>query len=127
MLGDKDVCATIAVKDMTVATEFYETVLGLEKSMETPAGTFFKSGSSGVFVYPSPGVAGTNQATYAAWTVEDVEGMVGELKAKGVSFEHYDNMPGATLEGDVHVMGEFKAAWFTDPDGNILSFSNQSS
>ena len=126
MLGDKDVCATIAVKDMAVAEDFYTNTLGLEKSMETPAGTFFKSGNSGVFVYPSPSVAGTNQATYVAWTVDDVDGMVADLKAKGISFEHYDGIPGATLEGDVHVIGDLKAAWFKDPDGNILSFSNQS-
>ena len=40
------------------------------------------------------------------------------LKAKGVTFEHYD-MPGMTREGDVHVGGKMKAAWFKDPDGNI--------
>ncbi len=126
MLGDKDVCAAIAVRDMAVATKFYEETLGLEKSMESPGGTFFKSGSSGVFVYPSPGVAGTNKATYVGWSVSDVEGTVEELKAKGVTFEQYDDMPGGTREGDVHIMGDTKAAWFKDPDGNILSFSNMS-
>jgi hypothetical protein len=34
-------------------------------------------------------------------------------------------MPGMTLEGDVHVMGDFKGAWFKDPDGNILHVLNQ--
>jgi hypothetical protein len=29
-------------------------------------------------------------------------------------------MPGMTREGDVHVGGDIKAAWFKDPDGNIL-------
>ncbi len=126
MLGDKDVCATIAVRDMAAATEFYGEVLGLQASNESPGGTFFKSGNSGVFVYPSPGVAGTNKATYAAWSVTDVEGTIEGLKAKGVSFEHYDDLPGVTREGDVHIMGAMKAAWFKDPDGNILSFSNMS-
>ncbi len=125
MLGDKDVCATLAVKDMAVAEKFYNETLGLEKGMTSPAGTFFKSGSSGVFVYPSPGVAGTNQATYAAWRVEDVEGAIEALKAKGVTFEQYDSIPGVTRQGDVHVMGELKAAWFKDPDGNILNIVNQ--
>lgn len=46
-----------------------------------------------------------------------------ELKDKGVAFEHYD-FPGMVLEGDVHVMGELKAAWFKDPDGNILAIMN---
>jgi hypothetical protein len=25
------------------------------------------------------------------------------------------------FRGDVHVMGDHKAAWFEDPDGNLLS------
>jgi hypothetical protein len=91
--------------------------------MSSPGGTFYSSGRGGVFVYPSE-FAGTNQATAAAWTVEDVEGMVEQLKAKGVTFEHYD-MPGVELQGDVHVMGDMHAAWFKDPDGNILNIVNQ--
>jgi hypothetical protein len=40
-----------------------------------------------------------------------------------VSFEHYD-MPEMTREGDIHVSGDFKTAWFKDPDGNILNITN---
>lgn len=124
MLGSNDVCATIGVSDLAAAQKFYEETLGLEKGMESPGGAFYKSGKSGVFIYPTQ-YAGTNQATYASWLVEDVSGAVDALKAKGVSFEHYDDMPDTTLEGDVHVMGSMKAAWFKDPDGNILNIVNQ--
>jgi catechol 2,3-dioxygenase-like lactoylglutathione lyase family enzyme len=109
---------------MDAAAKFYGETLGLEKGMESPGGTFYKSGNSGVFVYPSQ-YAGSNQATAAAWTVKDVEGAIEGLKAKGVTFEQYDGIPGATREGDLHVMGELKAAWFKDPDGNILNIVNQ--
>ena len=54
------------------------------------------------------------------WAVGDVDGAVRDLKAKGVKFEHYD-MPEVKLEGDIHVAGDFKVAWFKDPDGNILN------
>lgn len=47
------------------------------------------------------------------WTVDDVEDVVRTLKGKGVS------------EGDVHVAGDVKVAWFKDPDGNILSIVNR--
>src|SRR5205809_210314 len=124
MLGESDVVVSIAVKDMAAATQFYAGTLGLTKDMESPGGTFFKSGKSGVFVYPSQ-YAGSNQATYASWTVADVEAAVKELKDKGVSFEQYDDLPGAQREGDIHVMGELKSAWFKDPDGNILNIVNQ--
>lgn len=52
--------------------------------------------------------------------VKDVDGLVKDLKAKGVAFEHYD-LPGLTRKGDVHVAGTHKNAWFMDPDGNILA------
>lgn len=124
MLGDKEVCATIAVRDLAAAEKFYGNTLGLEKGMASPGGTFYKSGAGGIFIYPSQ-YAGSNKATYAAWSVGDVEAEVEALKAKGVKFEHYDDIPGATLKGDVHVMGELKSAWFKDPDGNILNIVNQ--
>ena len=47
--------------------------------------------------------------------------IVEDLTAKGVVFEHYDDLPETTREGDVHVMGDMRAVWFKDPDGNILS------
>lgn len=58
------------------------------------------------------------------WTVGDVEGVVSELKARGVTFEHYD-LPDTTLEGDIHIAGDMKVAWFKDPDGNILNIASR--
>jgi catechol 2,3-dioxygenase-like lactoylglutathione lyase family enzyme len=125
MLGDKDAAANIAVKNLETAKKFYEGTLGL-----TPVGAegqeviVFKSGNSTVYVYQSQ-YAGTNQATAMTWVVgEDIEGVVQQLKAKGITFEHYD-MSGVTRHGDVHVAGDMKVAWFKDPDGNILNITSR--
>ena len=124
MLGDKTAVATLAVKDMDAAKKFYEGTLGLTKANDTPGGILYKSGSSSVFVYPSE-LAGSNKATAASWGVgEDIASVIAALKAKGVTFEKYD-IPGATHDGDVHVMGGLKTAWFKDPDGNILNLVNR--
>jgi hypothetical protein len=78
----------------------------------------YQGGDSKILVYRSQ-YAGSNRATAATWVVgNDVEKIAQGLKAKGVSFEHYD-MPGMTLKGDVHVAPGMKVAWFKDPDGNI--------
>jgi catechol 2,3-dioxygenase-like lactoylglutathione lyase family enzyme len=125
MLGDKDPKVTIAVKDMAAAQKFYEGTLGLKKGEGgQPGALVFKSGGSSVFIYESK-FAGTNQATAATWVLDDVDGTVRELKGKGVPFEHYDDLPGMTLEGDVHVAEDMRAAWFKDPDGNILALVSQ--
>ena len=121
MLGSKDVMATIAVRDVKVAKKFYEGALGLKLANdEQPEALEYQSGSSKILVYQSR-YAGTNKATAATWVIEDgMERVVQALKGKGVTFEHYD-MPGMTREGDVHVGRNMKAAWFKDPDGNILA------
>jgi catechol-2,3-dioxygenase len=125
MLGDKDAASNVAVKNLETAKKFYEEILGL-----TPVGTegeeavVFKSGNSTVYVYKSQ-YAGTNKATAISWVVgENVEGVVQQLKAKGVTFEHYV-MPGVTRNGDVHVTDDMKIAWFKDPDGNILNITSR--
>ncbi len=120
MLASTDAISTIAVKKIQPARKFYEGTLGLKPMpTEEPGVQGYKSGNSSVLVYESQ-YAGTNKATAATWAVEDLEGVVRDLKAKGIRFEHYD-FPGATRQGDVHRTGKTKAAWFKDPDGNILA------
>ena len=124
MLGDKEAVANIAVKNLETAKKFYEETLGLTQiGAEGQEVIVFRSGSSKIYVYKSQ-YAGTNQATAVTWVVgKDIESVVRELKTKGVAFEHYD-MPDVTREGDIHVAGNMKVAWFKDPDGNILNVIN---
>jgi catechol 2,3-dioxygenase-like lactoylglutathione lyase family enzyme len=124
VLGNKDAIATIPVRNVETAKKFYEGTLGL-KPVPTgePGVQGYKSGKADVLVYESQ-YAGTNKATAVTWAVGDVEGAVRELKAKGIRFEHYD-LPGTTRKGDIHGAGKTKAAWFKDPDGNILAVVSQ--
>jgi catechol-2,3-dioxygenase len=120
MLTDRDAMATIAVKNLATARKFYEGTLHLQRSGgDHRQVTTYKSGNSTLVLYESAS-AGTNQATSATWSVgAELENIVRGLRDAGVGFEHYD-LPGARRAGDVHIFGEFKAAWFKDPDGNIL-------
>jgi catechol 2,3-dioxygenase-like lactoylglutathione lyase family enzyme len=124
MLGNQDAVANVAVKDLDVAKKFYEQTLGL-KPIHQQEGevVVFKSGNSTLNVYRSA-FAGTNKATAVTWSVSDVQATVKELRAKGVTFEHYD-MPGMEREGDIHRGGDMQVAWFKDPDGNILNIINE--
>jgi catechol 2,3-dioxygenase-like lactoylglutathione lyase family enzyme len=125
MLGDKDVIATVAVKDLTRARKFYEETLGLKvQNAQGSEAISFQSGKALLIVYKSE-FAGSNKATALNWNVGDtIEKECASLKDKGVTFEHYD-LPGMTLQGDIHVFGgRFKSAWFKDPDGNIIALMN---
>ena len=120
MLSNRDAVANLAVKNVQAAKKFYEGTLGLQQvDAEGSELLVFKSGNTKLNVYESK-EAGTNKATAVTWAVDDVESEVNALKAKGVKFEHYD-MPGLKRQGDVHIGGDMKVAWFKDPDGNILN------
>jgi catechol 2,3-dioxygenase-like lactoylglutathione lyase family enzyme len=124
MLSNKNAVATVAVRKLDAARRFYEDTLGLPVTgTEGDEVVAFRSGGSSLFVYRSQ-YAGTNRATAVTWVVGDeVDAIVRDLKAKGVAFEHYD-LPGMEREGDVHVGGGIRTAWFKDPDGNVLSIVN---
>jgi catechol 2,3-dioxygenase-like lactoylglutathione lyase family enzyme len=124
MFQDKPSAATVAVKNMRTARRFYEETLGLRPNGDVgPAARSYQTGGTTLLVYESQ-FAGTNKATAATWMVGDeVDGIARDLKAKGVKFEHYD-MPDTTRQGDVHVSGNIRVAWFKDPDGNILSIAS---
>lgn len=126
LLENKDAIATLAVKDAKAAKQFYEGKLGLKLvDDEEPGALTYQSGHTKILIYESK-YAGTNQATAVNFFVgDDVDRIVKDLKAKGVTFEHYKDLPDTKLEGDVHVSGDLRLAWLKDPDGNILALLNQ--
>ena len=124
MLANRQAMATVPVKNLTKARAFYEKTLGLAPLPSDEQGVQgYRAGDSTILVYESA-FAGTNQATAVTWPLgKELDSVIKDLKSKGVAFEHYD-IPGMTLEGDVHVAGDMRAAWFKDPDGNIFNLGN---
>ena len=114
----------LAVKGVARARRFYEDVLGFTPVANGMDDVLqYRAGELVFVVYPSR-YAGTNRATALTWTVgEQLESTVEELKAKGVTFERYE-LPDTVLEGDIHISGGIRNAWFKDPDGNIHALSN---
>ena len=121
MLSKYEVVTNVAVKDLDESKKFYEKTLGLDKVEENDFGVTYKSGAGRLFVYVAP-TAGSGKATCATWEVTGIGELVAKLEDAGVKFEHYD-FPGAKHEGNVHIMGGSRAAWFKDPSGNILGLS----
>src|ERR1700722_17813552 len=105
MLSDKRALATLGVKDMAAARKFYEETLGLKQvSIQGEHAVTYQAGGSALNIYRSS-FAGTNQATAVTWFVGDaLESEVRALRAKGVTFEHYD-LPNAKLDGDIYTTG----------------------
>jgi hypothetical protein len=55
----------------------------------------------------------------ASFVVPDVRVTVADLKRRGATFEEYDSGPFRTEDG-IATIGDTRAAWMKDPDGNIL-------
>jgi predicted enzyme related to lactoylglutathione lyase len=122
MLNDARVEANIPAADLERAKAFYADKLGLTPSAELMPGylRYETAGGTTFNVYQTQ-FAGTAGHTIAQIHVADVEKEVQDLKAKGVAFEVYEDMPGIQWRGEVAVAPELgKAAWFKDSEGNIL-------
>ena len=125
MISLTGVYPTIPVTDLQRAKNFYEKMLGLEVSDTTPEGVVYSAGGgSKIYLYQREQSKADH--TLASFHVEDIEKEIGDLSQKGVAFEHYD-FPNLKTDGKgIATMGQIKAAWFKDPDGNILALSQSS-
>lgn len=120
MLNQGIATATVPAEDLERAKKFYTETLGLKQVATTPFGATFEAGKgSQVFVYQRA----RTKAEHTAITfyVSDVVKTVKDLTTKGVKFEQYDFDPIKTDAMGVADTPGGKAAWLTDPEGNILA------
>jgi catechol 2,3-dioxygenase-like lactoylglutathione lyase family enzyme len=112
--------AVVPVSEIGAALRFYGDVLGLELvEMVGEREARFSAGEGSLTVYESE-AAGMSTATLAAFLVDDLEGVVAELRARGVTPIDYD-LPHLKTEDGIATIGRTRVAWFADPDGNVLA------
>ena len=124
VLGDARVDATIPTTDLARAREFYGGTLGLRSADGPGRGrelVYECGGGTRLLVYERPS-AGTAEHTLAHFIVADLEATVQDLRRRGVTFEEYDLPDIRTVEG-IATFDDFRAAWFKDPDGNIIGLN----
>ena len=108
----------VPTQDFEKASEFYENVLGLERSKQwgdMPAREY-ETGSLTIAVMQSDafGLEFKPHTHPIALHVDDVHAAREQLEAQGVSFE-----------ADTMDSGVCHMAFFRDPDGNALMFHNR--
>ena len=119
-LATSAVAVMLPVEDVDRAKRFYVENLGLDYTGASAEGgaTFRLGGGTTLTLLPRPG--GTrSDATAMSWAVDDVAEEVRALEGRGVVFEDYD-FPGLKTVDHVATVGGDQAAWFRDPDGNVL-------
>ncbi|GIJ45358.1 glyoxalase [Virgisporangium aliadipatigenens] len=102
------------------AREFYRDVLGLPYRGTAPDGKIlFDIGSGATLALIEKPAGAQAEHTAISFEVADIDASIADLKSRGAVFADYD-LPGLKTEHHVAVLGDEKAAWFEDPDGNIL-------
>ena len=121
MLGEFPAVANIPVTDLERAKAFYSDILGLELAAEVEGeGLHYQcGGGTQLEVYRTRVGVGAGH-TEAGFQVDDIELLVTYLQQRGVVFEDYDLGEGLMTVSGVVSWGEEKAAWFTDPEGNVI-------
>lgn len=122
MLNNLSMYASIPVRNLPEAMDFYGDVLGLTIVDQNPNGVWYQSGDTRIAVFESEG-AGSNKSTAAIFEVAQPEKIVKVLEQKGVVFEKYE-IPGVKRTGVIHTVGPFRTAWFKDPSGNIIAIGS---
>jgi catechol 2,3-dioxygenase-like lactoylglutathione lyase family enzyme len=118
-LADQQVTVMLPVRDLARARDFYERALALPTGEERFDGkVVYRCGGTEVALFPKP--EGTRaEHTALSFRVEDIRAAIAELEGRGVVFADYD-LPDFKTVDHVCVLGSEKAAWFNDPEGNIL-------
>ncbi len=124
MLGEYPVQANIPVSDLDKARSFYSDTLGLELADEIAGEDLHYRCAGGTWleIYRTRSGVGCGH-TEAGFQVTGIEELVDGLQARGVEFRDYDLGDGlATVDGILTLSGGGgeKAAWFTDPEGNVI-------
>jgi catechol 2,3-dioxygenase-like lactoylglutathione lyase family enzyme len=121
MLESSHLVAFAASTDLQRARAFYEQVLGLSVTEQNDFACVLDANGTILRITAVPEV---RQAGYTVlgWRVADISAVVRDLAARGVVFLHYDGMD-QDGDGVWTAPGGDKVAWFSDPDGNILSLT----
>jgi predicted enzyme related to lactoylglutathione lyase len=120
--GSPPLCFVLTA-DRARAKPFYAGVLGLKLLGEDNyAATFDIGNRTPMRLTEVEGHVGSGH-TVLGWHVADIAATVRALKAKGVEFKVYE---GYGQDADAiwgPPGGGTRVAWFTDPDGNLLSLT----
>jgi len=113
----------ILTANRSAAKPFYAGALGLAIIAEDDfAVTFALAGGASMRLTELPGHLAQGH-TVLGWAVADIGAAVAELRGKGVSFKIYEGF-GQDENGIWSPPGGgAKVAWFSDPDGNVLSLT----
>lgn len=120
VLSEHPVFPILLSRDLDASMTFYRDALGLEVARRDPDRIVFRCGGGTQLVVTESTVGTADTQTQVAWRVPAIRAAIEELRGRGVTIEEYDEPDPVTTDG-VADMGHSWAAWFIDPDANVLA------
>ena len=118
-LADLRVHTTLPVPDVAESRRFWEGTLGFRPVQVQPTAVIFRAGAGSVFAISRTGAKPSGAHTQMAFTSTDLEADVAAFREKGITFIDYD-LPGLKTVDGIAPLGPNRAAWFNDPQGNLI-------
>jgi catechol 2,3-dioxygenase-like lactoylglutathione lyase family enzyme len=123
MLESSDLVAFVSATDLRRARAFYEQTLGLPVLEQDDFACVLDAHGTMLRVTAVREVA-RGGYTVVGWRVTDIGAAVRDLAARGIAFLRH-----AGMNQDEHGIwtapSGAQVAWFTDPDGNVLSLTQE--
>jgi len=123
MLGNATIKAFVPTVKPGKAKIFYQDILGFKLLDEDNYALEFDAHGTLLRVIIVPELK-AHPFTILGWDVGDIQEIILQLNAQGITCERYEFMEQDDL-GIWISPGGSKVAWFKDPDGNILSLTGQ--
>lgn len=114
--------AFLYVCDRERALGFHRETLGLELRSADDFGDFIDLGGALLRMTVMPDHK-AHPHPVLGWNVEDIAAAAESLRDRGITFTIYEGMGQDALGIWTSPDGRSKVAFFTDPDGNVLSLS----
>ena len=119
MLAAARPVAFLTTSDADRARAFYETTLGLRFVEDQGFALVFDLGGLPLRIARAASFL-AQDGTVLGWQVGDIDAVVHMLAARGVNLERY-GLPEQGPDGVWRSPSGALVAWFRDPDGNVLS------
>lgn len=123
MLTSAPIIAFVATADAQAAMHFYRDVLQLPLTADEPFALVFDANGTMLRIQKVESVTAVPY-TALGWKVDDIDVVHERLTAAGVDFERFAGL-GQDERGVATFPDGAKVAWFRDPDGNLLSLTQE--
>ncbi|MEV7037313.1 VOC family protein [Amycolatopsis sp. NPDC051061] len=119
MLTESTITTMLPVTDSERAGHFYADCLGLKQTGKGEDGTLYFAAAAGAIGLRTMPAGAQSQNTALSFEVSDLSAEVRTLEDRGVRFQDFELEDLKTVDHIAEV-GNERAAWFTDSEGNVL-------